>query len=107
MIDTLLVLIPALPLAAFLVLVLFGRALGPRSHWPVVAGFAGSCVLSLMLLLQVQGEIKSTSEAGSETTGSVGYEHTVTLWRWAEVQNAYDAPSRENADTRTNSNFTI
>ncbi len=84
--DTLLVLVPALPLAAFLMLAFFGRAFGSRSHWPVVLAFAGSCVMSLALLLQVQTQASESLNGGHER---IGYEHTYTLWTWADVADAY------------------
>src|SRR4051812_3095539 len=94
--DTLLVLIPGLPLAAFLLLVIFGRALGERSHWPVVLAFAGSCLFSLALLFNVQGAIGTTEHSDATTADavpkSIGYEHTYTLWTWADVANAYSRP---------------
>lgn len=84
-IDTLLVLIPALPLAAFLLLAFFGRTFGTRSHWPVVLSLAGSFLLSVPLLLRVESE--ATATAGNEK--SIGYEHVVTMWTWADVHDAY------------------
>src|SRR6476661_6883937 len=85
MIDTLLVLIPALPLAAFLLLALFVRAIGTRSHWPVVLALAGSFVLSVPLLLHVQRD--ASARASDER--AVGYEHVYRLWTWADVDDAY------------------
>jgi NADH-quinone oxidoreductase subunit L len=84
-IDKLLVLIPALPLAGFLLLAFFGRAIGTRSHWPVVLAFAGSFVLSVPLLLRVERE----ASAMASDQNAVGYEHICTLWTWADVQDAY------------------
>src|SRR5262245_13871172 len=52
-IETLIWLIPALPLAAAIVTALFGRTLGEQSHWPPLFGVGGALVLSLMLLNQV------------------------------------------------------
>ncbi len=86
MMDTLLVLIPALPFAAFLLLAFFGRAFAAHSHWPVVSAFAGSCVLSLLLLLQVQSQSSESINGGQ---AHIGYEHTYTLWTWADVKDAY------------------
>src|SRR5580765_2157066 len=102
LIDTLLVLIPALPLAAFLLLAFFGSRLGARAHWPVVATFAGSCILSFLLLVNVRGAINdriaqigddaernaanATSQANPFPTG---WERVVTLWTWADVHDAY------------------
>jgi NADH-quinone oxidoreductase subunit L len=85
-IDNLLILIPALPLAAFLLLAFFGRALGSRSHWPVVLAFAGSFVFSVLLLLHVQKELDESKTSGQT---QIGYEHVYTLWTWADVNDAY------------------
>src|SRR5262245_57193414 len=90
-IDTLLVLIPALPLAAFLLLAFFGRAIGTRSHWPVVLALAGSFLLSVPLLLNVQHD----AGAVASDQGSVGYEHIYTLWTWADVEDAYSLQSSQ------------
>ncbi len=85
-IDTLLVLIPALPLAACLLVACCGRVLKEQSHWPVVLAFAGSCALSLILLFQVKVQSSESLNGGQ---GHIGYEHVVTLWTWADVQDAY------------------
>src|SRR5262249_18340355 len=87
LIDTLLVLIPALPLAAFLLLAFFGRWFGVRAHWPVVLAFASSFVLSVPLLLSVQDEANKSASASQPA--SVGFEHICTLWTWADVEDAY------------------
>ncbi len=86
-IDSLLMLIPACPLAAFLLLAFFGRMFGKLSHLPVILAFAASFALSVMLLFQVQTEIKNPP--AEKSTKSIGYEHICTLWTWASVQNAY------------------
>src|SRR5947207_295893 len=101
MIDSLLVLIPSLPLAAFLLLVVFGRALKEKSHWPVVLAFAGSCVLSLLLLFQVQSNIANNTkdtrlDADGNSVAQIGYEHTYPLWTWADIANAYRPTPSEN-----------
>src|SRR3989338_6198059 len=49
------VLIPLLPLVAFLVTGLFGRWIGPRAHWVAVPAVAGSWVLSVAAFLEVAG----------------------------------------------------
>src|SRR5262245_50315787 len=109
-IETLMILIPSLPLAAFLLLVVFGRFFGARSHWPVVLAFAGSFVLSATLLMRVQGDLAS-SQSGSQT--QIGYEHVYTLWTWADVADAYtprqpaESPTAPPPATATPHNFTI
>ena len=94
-IDLLLMFIPACPLAAFLLLAFFGRVFGKLSHLPVVLAFGASFVLSVMLLFDVQAEIKQ--QAGGENAAgaqaakkTIGYEHVCTLWTWACVQDAYN-----------------
>lgn len=82
---TLLVLIPALPLAATLLVGLAGfKLLKERSHIPVIAALAASFVLSLFLLRDVMRE--TGHEAGY---ASVGVEKLVRLWTWADLENAY------------------
>jgi NADH-quinone oxidoreductase subunit L len=84
--DTLrncLILIPALPLAAAVLVALLGaRVLRGYSHWPVVLAIAGSFLTSLVLLREVSQE---QARAGHE-----GYEFVTTLWTWANVADAYD-----------------
>src|SRR4051794_19796772 len=78
-----LILIPALPLAAaVLVAVLGARVLRSYSHWPVILALAGSFLASLVLLREVSQE-QSRAPAG-------GYEEVVTLWTWANVGDAYN-----------------
>ncbi|WP_315861217.1 NADH-quinone oxidoreductase subunit L [Anatilimnocola floriformis] len=77
-----LLLIPALPLAAAILIGLFGaRVLRENSHWPVIAAIGGSFLCSLLLLQQIQLEQPKHPE---------GFEKVVTLWNWATVTNAYD-----------------
>ena len=83
-IDTLLILIPGLPLAACLTTALLGaRVLRERSHWPIVVALVGSFLSSLMLLAAVN---KLGGEMGE---GAVGVEHVRTLWTWADFADAY------------------
>src|SRR5262249_19658348 len=78
-----LILIPALPLAAaVLVAVLGARILRSYSHWPVVLALAGSFLASLVLLREVGQE--------QVRTGAGGFEEVITLWTWANVAEAYD-----------------
>jgi NADH-quinone oxidoreductase subunit L len=103
-IAILLVLIPALPLAATLVTAVLGkRVLRGQSHWPTVAAIAASCAASVLLVFAVQGEVRKGTgrvvAAGDSDTSShlsenaprpqVGYEKTVSLWAWATVSDAY------------------
>ncbi len=93
--ETLLILIPALPLAAAVLVACFGWLLKSRSHWPVVLAIGCSFLLSLMLLK----EVNSGAETGSHranASGRIGYEETYTLWNWVDVHDAF----RENAVAR-------
>jgi NADH-quinone oxidoreductase subunit L len=81
----LLVLIPALPLAAAIITAAFGRMLGERSHVPVVIGIAGSFLCSLGLLSQVHLRSQSDEVA-------VGWEATTNLWNWVHVSDAIATP---------------
>ncbi|MEM8679411.1 MAG: NADH-quinone oxidoreductase subunit L [Planctomycetota bacterium] len=76
--DTLIWLIPALPLfAAILTAVLGPKILREQSHLPAILGIGLSCVLSIVLLLNVRN---STPEPGE-----LGIERVVTLWTWADI----------------------
>src|SRR5262245_21500623 len=78
-----LILIPALPLtAAVLVAVLGPRVLRALSHWPVVIALLISVISSLVLVREVAQESTSAAEGG--------FEQVVTLWTWADVSNAYE-----------------
>jgi NADH-quinone oxidoreductase subunit L len=79
-IPFLLILIPALPLAAAVLTAALGpRVLRERSHWPAVAAIAGSCASSVLLVLAVQRE--------------PGHQRNVTLWTWAAVTPSHPPPS--------------
>jgi NADH-quinone oxidoreductase subunit L len=85
-IDILLVLIPALPLAAAVLTAALGKhLLRGQSHLPAVAAIALSCVASVILVFQVGGA------ANSETRDDrhVGYQKIVPLWTWAAVEQAH------------------
>src|SRR5262245_5911419 len=78
-----LILIPALPLAAaVLVAVLGARVLKGYSHWPVVLALVASFLCSLVLVREVSRE--------QEAAVGGGFEQVVTLWSWADVAGAYD-----------------
>jgi len=77
--PALLILIPGLPLGAAVVTAALGRPLlGRRSHWPVVAALVVSLGASLLLVARVQ-------EGCGQDDGRIGFERTVTLWSWAQV----------------------
>ena len=109
--DTLIVLIPALPLAATLVTAALGKwLLKEYSHLPVLAATGLAFLLSLVLLGQVRSAAGPTAHAEAEhadaahadatahepaagdaakTPKSIGYEHVVNLWTWAAIDGAY------------------
>jgi NADH-quinone oxidoreductase subunit L len=74
---TLLVLVPALPLAAAIVTALAGaRLLRQASHWPLVLALAGSLACSLLVLREVANMPQAA------------YEQAHTLWTWVAVEQA-------------------
>ncbi len=126
MIDLCLKLIPALPLAAALFVALLGaRFLKEQSHWPVIVAFALSFLCSLGLLFGVSSAQNAADRVVQEQQAAIdsetneqekawlvaeqthdlrrgGYEHVVTLWTWARLDNVYEeTPPQQIA--RTNS----
>ena len=74
--KTLMALVPALPLAAAVIVAALGpRLLRKQSHWVVVVALAASCVLSVILLRHVQQQ-------------PTGYEHVESYWTWVMVEGA-------------------
>ncbi len=89
-IPTLLVLIPALPLAGAAVTAALGsRLLRGRSHVPVVAGIAASFVAAAALVFAVRAGLPA-ADAHDRSHAALGYEKVVTLWTWAAISDAYD-----------------
>src|SRR6476660_4710847 len=81
-IPKLLVMIPALPLAAAIIVAVLGkRVLREHSHVPVAMAFIGSCIASIVLIFAVQ-------KGGKEHA-----EHLVRLWSWATVDSGFGDPS--------------
>ena len=75
-IPTLLIVIPALPLLAAVVVAVLGkRVLREQSHWPVALALAGSCLASVLLIFAVEQAQKDHE-----------HEHVVRLWTWAAVE---------------------
>jgi NADH-quinone oxidoreductase subunit L len=84
-IKTLLILIPALPLAATLLTAALGkRVLRGRSHVPTVTALLLSFIASILLVFQVQEQIERSAGQGRGAR-PIGYEQVVTLWRWADL----------------------
>ncbi len=91
LLKTLLVLIPALPLAATLLTAALGkRVLRQQSHLPVVLALVISCAASVLLVFAVQRGREQAARDGTEKT--VGYEKVFPLWTWASVKDAYVSP---------------
>src|SRR5580704_4283428 len=89
-IPKLLVMIPALPLAAAVIVAVLGkRVLREHSHVPVVLALVGSCVASLALIFAVQ-------QGGKENS-----EHLVRLWSWAVVDPGFRVDIVLRADSLT------
>jgi len=90
-IPTLLVVIPALPLAGAGITAVLGKhVLGRRSHIPVVTALALAMLLSLALVVRVQHEAAAQMDAAAAAHASrpLGYEQIVHLWTWAGVADA-------------------
>ncbi len=94
---TLLVLVPLLPLAGALLTVLLGRRLGPRAHLPAVAGIAASAAVAVALLFGLARQVGIGDAAHGEAGRPV--ELITTLWQWATVSAATDAPADSPAAT--------
>jgi NADH-quinone oxidoreductase subunit L len=89
-IARLLILIPALPLAACVMTAVFGRrVLGTRSHIPVITALGISAVASIALVLAVQQEVRQVP-ADSK---ALGVERVVKLWNWAAFDASQDPAS--------------
>src|SRR5262245_46109676 len=85
-----LILIPALPLAAAVLVALLGaKVLRNYSHWPIIFALAGSFVCSLAVLSDVM--------SASKAAGEGGFEQVTTLWTWADVGHAYDLKTSDPA----------
>lgn len=88
--KTLLVLIPALPLAAALLTAALGkRVLRQWSHWPTIAALLLSFLASVALVFQVQKQIEPATEEGRPAVARV---QSVTLWSWYNVPDAMPQP---------------
>jgi NADH-quinone oxidoreductase subunit L len=88
-----LILIPAFPLAAAILVGIAGpKLLKQWSHVPVILAIAASFVCSLGLLGQVSHRSKF-AEPESQLLANAGFERVVTLWTWADVGDAFDQES--------------
>jgi len=86
--QSLAVLVPALPLlGAVLTAILGPRILKSRAHWPVVLGLTGSAVAALCLLIGVNRQAAQGAFADDPASSRL------TLWEWASVDPAMPAPA--------------
>ncbi|MFV2066018.1 MAG: NADH-quinone oxidoreductase subunit L [Pirellulales bacterium] len=91
-IQKLLILIPALPLLSAIVTALAGpRWLRGKSHLPTVLALVASCALSLVLVIQVDGESRAAQDQGD----TIGWSTHVDLWTWVDLRQAYWQPQGE------------
>lgn len=106
-IETLMVLIPALPLAAAVAIAALGKnVLREHSHVPAMSATLVGFVLSLILLAKISAQLPApghgtpaenaaeqpaAEQAGAASNGpaTIGFERTRTLWTWANVEAAY------------------
>jgi NADH-quinone oxidoreductase subunit L len=89
--KTLLVLVPALPLAGAIATVALGRLLGSRSHWPAILSIAAAAVAAVTLLVGLGRETGVGSGHGEVPAQPV--EMITTLWQWASIPDAYTPPA--------------
>lgn len=88
-----LILIPALPLAAAILVAITGpKLLRQWSHVPVIVALVASFICSLGLLNEVSRRSRA-AEPEHHLLASAGFEHVVTLWTWADVGEAYELES--------------
>src|SRR5580698_4286040 len=100
--DTLMVLIPALPLAAAIFTAVFGKhLLGPRAHVPTVIAIVASFCCSLPVLFEVRRQaaehgssLAAEHDGGAHEAGqrTVGWEYKVDLWRWLHIDSVLVRP---------------
>ena len=82
--DTLLVLVPLLPLVGAVLTVALGRVLGSRAHIPAVTSIAASAAVAVSLLVGLGRDV-GAGAAGRPV------EMVTTLWQWADVADAAPA----------------
>ena len=105
--DLLLVLIPALPLAAAILVALVGPRFAKQySHLPVIAALLASCVCSFWLLREVARQTPELPPAAMQQPHE-GFEHITTLWTWADVGEALRLGGASAADAGSWRNFRV
>ena len=105
-VETLMVLIPALPLVATLLTAALGKwLLKEQSHWPAVVAVGASCLLSFVLLFQVRAAVRqldsSKSAAAASAAKPIGYEKIRTLWTWAVIHDVLPPDAGRPTDARS------
>jgi NADH-quinone oxidoreductase subunit L len=100
-VRTLLILIPALPLAAAILTAVLGpRVLRSQSHWPAIAALAGSFLCSALLAMQMLDDHTALLNLKSRVNSSVGVQIIPRpLWTWADIPDAYHPPPGSAAGT--------
>jgi NADH-quinone oxidoreductase subunit L len=93
--QTLLVLVPLLPLAGAIITVALGRLLGRHAHLPAIAAIAAAFVVAATLLAGVAREVAATGAGHEQPAKAV--EMTTTLWEWAGIADAGAAGDTESA----------
>jgi NADH-quinone oxidoreductase subunit L len=84
--NTLLILIPALPLVAAIATAALGpRVLRGQSHVPVVTALVLSFVASMALVFQVERRIERSTETRGAMASAAREAEIVTLWTWADL----------------------
>ncbi len=97
--EFLVVVVVACPLAAAILTPLLGpRWLRSHSHLPAVVGIAAACAASIALLWGLASQLEDGAavggQFGSVSIPSLGFERTVTLWRWVAIDGAYEIGGR-------------
>src|SRR5688500_19051917 len=88
--SKLLILIPALPLVAAILVAIAGpKLLKQCCHVPVIVALVASFVCSLGLLSEVSRKSRA-AESEHHLLAKPGFEHAVALWTWADVGEAYE-----------------
>ncbi|MBW3596285.1 MAG: hypothetical protein KY475_03310 [Planctomycetes bacterium] len=92
-VRTLLILIPALPLAAAVLTAIFGpKVLRTQSHWLAIVGIFGSFVCSAMLALEMHHRHAAKRDAPSLVNATVGVDVVPRpVWTWMSIDDAYNA----------------
>ncbi len=90
---TLLVLVPALPLAGAILTVALGRLLGSKAHWPAVVSIAAAAAVAVTLLIGLGREVLGMVHDDHGSASAAPVESITTLWQWASVPDAYVPPA--------------